>query len=456
MCLANGQFLPQSHLGRLVQSITSPLVISTSSYRAEQESAEPASGYHPDSSAASYYPSHQHHGTPMDEAAHLAHQHQLQPQPQMERPDGLRMQQSPSQQRGVPQQYYHRQSQHQPQRHHNLQQQQMMDYHQQQQQQQQQQMDSNLNSNLDGGFINNQEDNDERDQGAAPSNHRQRNNNQNGAQNQNGPSDYQMGAYLGPVIDDKEINTAFNSNNDDDEPASYDGHSNSGLRNKAASSAYGTNHEDPSSASYPMGGGQASADEGDSQQGYGNQHQSPRPMSGGEQSRGYHGAGYDEDSVDEDESPAAQRPRGSGNRPLRGVLSGAASHYRQQGGYGSGSGGSSAVDNGDQGEQQALAGGYKHQSAANMMAAANGYAPFGYANGPVDLTGLMNGGGGDSFALYGAGAGAYPGANPYGQPQQGQRGGRNQAASMNNYNGLYGGQRANNDNDDQDNDNDDD
>jgi len=322
--------MPQSHLGRLVQSITSPLVLSSGGYRDSDSDgySDPSSGYY-------------------SQAGQEGGQAGEAPEQPVGRQQAGALQQAPSQQRGIPQHYY--------------------------------------------GQMGNQNGNDDdRDQGSAPSTNK-------------GTSEYQMGAYLGPTMDDKEINGVFNSNDDrddDDGPASYDGSSMG--RNKAASNAYGSE-----------GGGAG--------EGYG---PSPAEGAGGEYERrpgsgagpDYQGAGYDEDGADEDEGPAPRGRRG-GQRGHGSGLSRAASQYRQRG-YGG------AASAGQAGHSQ-------------MMAAANGYAPYGYS-GPADLSGLMSAGiGADPSAGYQAynGDGSYPGAGYY--QQQGQpaaapgrgRGGRGQPAA---------------------------
>lgn len=377
----DGQILPQSHLGRLVQSITSPLVLSSgANYGTDSDSDS-----YNNESPSSYYPQGGNQESPnsADSAGQPSqHQHQkLQEQQEYRQPQQY-LQQAPSQQRGVPQHYY-----------------------------------SSDNQGAD------------RDQGSAPSNSRQTG------------QEYQMGAYLGPTMDDKEINGAFNGNNDDrdddDGPASYDAANKGVNRNKAASNgaAYRNN---PAVDDYGYGPSSGYA------QTQGNM---AAPSYGHNQ-----GPNYDDDAADEDDAPVHSARggarRGSGQRSYGGGLSQAASQYQQQ------------------------AGAYNpERSRGPMMAAANGYAPYGYSNGPIDLSGLMAGmsGGGDPNAGYQVynGDGSYPGANYY--QQQGQRGGRNhQAASMNNgqYNNGYGPsagqenqqqeQQSNGENDDHDNDADED
>lgn len=350
-CLVSGQFLPQSHLSRLVQSITSPLVLSSGS--GDSSSAEGAGDNYANPSA-SYY-------SGQDEGQEVQSQAQARPQVGSRYNQYQGLQQAPSQQRGTPQHYY-------------------------------------------GGGHNQQQDSDEgRDHGGAPSNHKGTH------------ESYQMGAYLGPTIDDKEINGVFNSNDDrddDDGPASYDGLGGSGRAGDSSSYGPQPNHVAGSASSGYERQPAAGPSYGPAQAGSG---------------------GYDDDSADEDDSP---------NERARGNLNQAASHYRQQG---------SAYN--QQANQQPL------------MAAANGYAPYGFS-GPVDLTGFMNGNQGPEAGNFQAynGDGSYPGQNYYQQQQQPQRGARSQAASMNsgyynNQNQNGGRQAANsnsNDNDEHEHDSDDD
>lgn len=346
-CLVSCQFLPQSHLGRLVQSIASPLVLSSQAgYRSNDDSdsyGDPSSsGYYSGGSAG---PSGDISGESGETGAHNGAS--LAGRGRQQQVGATGLQQAPSQQRGVPQHYY--------------------------------------NSN----------DDERGDVGSAPSNNKH-------------TQDYQMGAYLGPSMDDKEINGAFNSNDerdDDDGPAGYDGPSSAPAMGRGRAAASNTYHN--------SGG-----------DGYG-----PAPGYGRQQGAGsnYAGsAGYDEDGADEDDAPVP-RARHQGGRSSanaagygRSGLSQAASQYQQRG------------------------------SSGQPIAAANGYAPYGYGTGPIDLNGLMAGVNGDPSAGYQVyqGDGSYPGANYY--QQQAQQGGRqrpasrSQAASMNN--GYYGSGNSNSNN----------
>lgn len=327
--LASGQFVPQSHLGRLVQSITSPLVLNSASGDGPPDgyTSDPSSYHSTDASGE---------GADSDEPQRIAQRGR--------HPSGGRqqhLQQAPSQHREIPQHYY------------------------------------GSSASSDG---------EDRDQGSAPS-------------NQKPAQEYQMGAYLGPTMDDKELNGVFNSNDerDDDEAP-------------GASAGY-----DDSSMGRANGGGRAAASQQYQREGEG---YGP-PASGYERSPSRPQSGYDEDSADEEDDNSASHPA-QGRRGGRARYSGsgglnqAASQYQQQ---------DSQSGPGQQGQ---------------MMAAANGYVPYGYANGPVDLTGLISGLGSDPNQGYQAynGDGSYPGANYYQQQQRGgQRGGRNQAESMNN--GYY-------------------
>lgn len=310
-CAVQCQFLPQSHLGRLVQSFTSPLVLSgqdsdSDSY-SNPSSQDPSSGYYNQESAPT-----------RSNQQHQQHQQYQQGGQQM-------MQQAPSQQRGIPQQYYGN------------------------------------------------------DEDGAPSNNKE-------------AQEYKMGAYLGPTIDDKEINGVFNSNDDrddDDGPNSYDG--SNANRNKAASNLYG--HSGDSYDSSYAAGGAPNAN-------YGRASNRPSNNYNSDQ----------EDAADEDESNQAELDGRRGRRGQRNGLSQAASHFQQQrGGHG----------------------GRQHQMAP-MMAAANGYAPFGYA-GPVDLSNLMAGLTGNAQVYNGDGS--EPNANYYAAQQAAaQRGGRSQSGYQNNQN----------------------
>lgn len=264
-----------------------------------------------------------------------------------------------------------------------------------------------------------------------------------------------MGAYLGPTMDDKEINGAFNSNDErdeDDGPASYDGatggsgYDGSGLapRQKAASDSYG----------YGRQAGSGYGPSGDATGSYGG---SSAAAAG--ESRGGASGAYDEDSADEDDGPSSgMGPQGQGRggrSGYRGGLSQAASQYQQQ---------PARVHGNHQGHANIGGNG-------NMMAAANGYAPYGGGPGPLDLANLMagmaGGNGGSGYEVYNGDGSPYG----YGPGQQGGQGGRrNQAASQQqqqrHQSGYYNPdgygspqqqqQQGNNDNDDQENDMDDD
>lgn len=366
LVVVNCQFLPQSHLGRLVQSITSPLVLSSSSGYGDSDS-DSGSGYYGGEAAGPA-------GAELSSASAANSGAEGGGSGAVNHYDGTKnsqasssgLQQAPSQQRGVPTQH------------------------------------NNYYSGHD----------DERDQGSAPSNNKH-------------TQDYQMGAYLGPSMDDKEINGAFNSNDDrddDDGPASYDGPPSSpgfsaGRNRAAASNTYNNNNNIGGEGYGPdgsYGGGR-----GHPQMGVDNGYGAPSSGSANYGSSGYN----DDDGADEDDTPTSgigQGRRGGyrGMNPSSGAHSGygrnglsqAASQYQQQGSY---------------------------RGNSPMMAAANsggggGFAGFGYGGGPVDLQGLMAGVSGDPSSGYQVynGDGSYPGANYY--QQQAQRGNRNQQAAASN------------------------
>lgn len=238
-CLVSCQFSPQSHLGRLVQSFTSPLVLSGGDPSVDGGGGSGGDGY----ANPGYY-------SGQDEGQEVQSQAQARPQPVSSRYNQHQgLQQSPSQQSRIPQHYY-----------------------------------------------NNQNEGEElRDQGSAPSNHK-------GTQ-----ESYQMGAYLGPTIDDKEINGAFNSNEDrdeDDGPASYDGMG-AGGRGESAGYAPQANYVASSASS-----------------GY-----TRRPGGAANYDPAADSNGNEDDWADEDDMPAEQGrgPKG------RGGMNQAASQYRQQG-----------------------------------------------------------------------------------------------------------------------------
>ena len=342
---ARAQFLqPQSHLSRLVQAVTSPLVYSAAGYAGQDDQSSESAGYEPEQGPVT----EQNKGA-ASQAQHFQH---YQPQQSRHYQHRNRLQQDPgSQQRGPAQNYYYGQQQHR-----------------------------------------------DEDQGA-PSQPRQQ------------AQEYQMGAYLGPTIDDKEINGAFNSNNDerddDDDRLGYDGPP----AGELGSVTTGNSHRLRAASSF--GAGPAGLGPSHMHSGYGG-------ASSGQAASNYNGNEDDDSGADEDEPPAARRPghfRSSGSG-----LNQAASQYHHQ--------------------QQRQPRGRQQQQP--MMAAANGYAPYGYGpqNG-IDLGGLLAAAQGDPSAGYQVfnGDGSYPGPNYYQQP------GRSQAASMNQLNGYYNGQGPNGDDD---------
>lgn len=365
--LVRCQFLqPQSHLGRLVQSITSPLVLASSlsdgadSPASESSSYDSESGpvggpidesgpYQSASGAAQQRP----HYYQQDGGRHYQH-YQRQPARQTRVQQQTSLQQAPSQQRGVPQQYYG-----------------------------------------PGSYSHDDEDS------GAPTNRKQH--------ASSGAEQYQMGAYLGPTIDDKEIQGAFNSNDerDDDEAAGYEGPPANGGRHRATSS-YASSQ--PSGVSGPTGGYGTPADHG--------RHESSG-VDGGRSSssrgRGDRTASFDDDSNIDEEDDRLAEPRQPRFRSSA-SLNQAASQYHQR-------------QNNQYSPQQ-----QRRQS--SMMAAANGFSPMGAA-GPFDLSGLVGAPGLGGYEVYN-GDGSYPGYYPQ-QNGGGRNGRRNQAASMNNpYAGPYG------------------
>lgn len=393
------QFLqPQSHLGRLVQSITSPLVGYPSSDQSgdSYDSDSPLSG----SPGAGQLSADNTNSLASDQQQNLHNHYQSYERQQPQRAQHHRhqqlhhqqqqaMQQAPSQQRGVPQHYYGGGA------------------------------DSASNQDEDAG---------------APSNPRQQQ-----------AQEYQMGAYLGPTIDDKEINGAFNSNNDDDD--SYD----EGGRQRAATGSSGYASDagaspslgpfyGPSESSGAMGAGYGSPGSSARQQ-----ESSYRPGGRDENSAAAYGplSDDDESGADEDEPPRGARPARGGQRGRHSSgLNQAASHlYNQQ-------------------RQQRRPD--RPRQSQPMMAAANGYAPYGYS-GPIDLNGIMAAAQGDPNAGYQVyqGDGSYPGQSGYyqGGPQRQAAGSMNNPYGYNNNNnyGPPGGQQnQQGDNEDQDIDNDDD
>lgn len=310
----------QSHLGRLVQSITSPLIISSSSGRPGGSPfapiAAPSSSYDQDEQDAAplHYPE-------SNGEADSPRVQQAQPQ-DFRQQEELRnayaaasLQQAPS--RGIPQRYRGN------------------------------------------------------EEGAEPSNRR--------------PAEeaYQMGAYLGPTIDDKEIQGAFNSKDDerdeDDGPAGYEGPPGGGRSRLAADASYGASR--PSYGQQDSYMGPAS---------YGN-------GQGGAYNNAQDGNDDDSSSADEDDAPPK---RGAYRRPAS--LNQAASHQfegrsRQR------------AANGDAGR------GRRQQQ---LVAAANGYAPYGQpAGGPIDLSGIVAAANGAGYDVYN-GDGSYPGSGYWQQQQQ--------------------------------------
>lgn len=458
MLLASSQdckaqtFLPQSNLGRLVQSLAgSPLMLGLPA-----ASATTLSQFDSDA------PSSTHPGYSESLASHYAGTSgQQQPTLYESGPDtrprygGQQLQQAPSQQqRGIPQRYYPSGQQQHAHSNDN-----MNNNDDDDDQPQQQQV--NHRQQTKGGLMSQGHQSINFEQGRAPSNAR--------------PSqEYEMGAYLGPTLDDKELNGVFNSNNDErddadpsssgpgyeEEPREITG---SGSRKQAASShAYNANqnnnnnNDDMSNndnhdvqPSYPFTG--ASRD-GASQAG---------PNGGGFN-------GYDEESADEDEGGPSMGTRNnvegaSYGRPNRGGVKGGRSmaaanqlnairNHHGERNYGLKQAAANQFNrhahftgaklaarglttqnfNNPESNHQEGGPSSMRTGQSQLMAAANGYAPFGYtANGaPIDLSSLMAGMTGATEAYQGDGSTPpYPGQAYY--QQQGNQGqaGRQQAAS---------------------------
>ena len=474
--LAQCQLLQaQSHLGRLVQSITSPLVLSAAGYDTPHSSESddspapnsfggpladsPLSGLLPEPST-SYnnmpsLPSSADETSPVSEPQHFQRYKEQEQQQQQEQ-----------QHQYQPSRANVQQQQQQQQQHHQQQHQQKQLYHHQQALQQAPSQERGIPQHyyasksrpVLGGAHDNGQTNDDEDIGAPSSPARKQH---LAAQN------YRMGAYLGPTIDEKEIQGAFNSNSDDKDDdegssASYMGGAsgNHGADNRQrAAGGYGSAAEagpyrGASESSYGQPGGEggfgppemasygAARSHGAFADG-GNRHQGPRDDSG---------PSFNDDSgADEDDESTAGRAADRQYTPRfrtssSPALSQAASDYNQRR---------------QRNRSHGSSGGGNQQQ---MLAAANGYAPFGYANGgPIDLSSLMAGGPG-AYEVYN-GDGSYPGQDYY-QQQGNNNGGRSgrhsqAASSMMNNNGAgpYGynnGQQQQqqrnqaNDNDDQD------
>lgn len=362
---------PQSHLGRLVQSITSPLVFSAAAgYGADSSSLDSGPPFDsgdslaPASSGYTSQPQHQ------SENSHYQNYRAQQQQPQgASRYQQQALQQAPSQQRGFPQHY--------------------------------------SNADIDAD-----------DEGYRPAeapnggrhfhaHHQQQQQQPRGAeQSASGAhKEYQMGAYLGPTIDDKEIQGAFNSNNDDrdedDGPAGYVGSPTGRQQATHDNAAHSLSYFGPPSASSSRAAGHMS--------------QGPRHSDGG--------ASFNEDSpdssaADEDgEEIGADQPAGR-HGGGRNALNQAASQYHKQ-------------------QQQPRA-----RMQQQLATAANGFVPYG----PIDLNGLMavaNGGQQGGYEVYngdGSYAGPVNGFGGFNGPQQGRaHSRRQQAASMSNQFGYGNG-----------------
>lgn len=282
----SGQFLePQSHLGRLVQSIASPLVLGqASSFRqAASEAAaaaaagpEPISGYYPgldqdqpDSSSSSAAAFTGGDIDPQQDSYSASRQRQQQQQhhrshQQSQRSFAAAANQPPQRARpdSIEEQYYQRQNYYNQQQAVPLQrapsQQVRRVPHQHQQRQQQQYRPtasavSNYDDDGDNSLVPRNPGGDDDDGGGqqqpgSSASYRSRQPSRvmsspsaPGRQSSLDGAEYQMGAYLGPTVDDKEINGAFNDDRDDiddDSPANYDAPATSGGRSQRGGGGY--------------------------------------------------------------------------------------------------------------------------------------------------------------------------------------------------------------------------
>lgn len=382
---------------------------------------------------------------------HVSVSHQRQRPQQYKSPEAFnsqhQLQVAPSQQRGIPQRYHSRAKNNRYQA-------------------------ENENENTAN------RDDDEEPRQHSPSNTRQ---------SQEG---YQMGAYLGPSMDDKELNGVFNSNNDDRDdvdsgPGSgYDEGASelNGLQKQQSAQQpmqnYGASNTDDNSDLSPFSSGQKSRNN------YNNQDHSSNLFNGN-----------DEESADEDDVPDRSSPSGSNddyprravqqwpelmaNRDARGRRPAASSagvkgarkmtaatsttktntkaannanYYANQ--YNNNNDHSSMLHDGsatsmastgnsDDSDDQERKIAPRFNSNGQLMAAANGYAPFGYgASGPVDLgsmlAGLTGAPNNQGYQVYQGDGSNYPGQAYYNQQGNNQNNGRQQlarqASSRNNYN----------------------
>ena len=374
---------PQSHLGRLVQSITSPLILSAAGQdlSAAEEAGDlgqPPSGSG-GASAASNYAQQQ---PTADDSAHYQsyeQQHQHQHQQHHQAPvshyqvpsyggDSMlhaqSLQQTPSRQRKAPLRHY----------------------------------DNDDEDDAEPGYGPPASDDPVAAAAAAASNKRKQQQYASGGGNPMATAgannqEYQMGAYLGPTIDDKEIQGAFNSNSnderdDDDGPAGYEGPPSVGRpRGGAADGAPPMSHLQGASVGYAARGRAPQA-------GYAGPSRGPRDGP----AEGYHfspGAGESADDESDDSPPRATLGAGQ-----RGSLNQAASQYHRQ--------------------RQPRA-----RTDRQLATAANGYAPYG----PIDLSGLMAGQQAGAYELYNGDGSSYGFGPNY---ARGANGRRQQAASMSN------------------------
>lgn len=479
--LSNAQFLPHSNLGRLVQSIAgSPLVFGLPQQSHNGLSSGTMSGYDLDGSLPTRSaPSNLNNGpnfgpSDLDYAPHASSSFNPIPVSQSNaiygtdpvnvdhqykgpaRPFNLQhqLQSAPSQQRGVPQPR--------PYGHSN------------------QASTRDKDNRYSAANYNNNSNNDDDDDNDVNNNHKQNNPNDDDEPRQLAPSatrqqqqqqqqeGYQMGAYLGPSMDDKELNGVFNSNNDErddvdsgpgsgyDEGASEMRGSNSGGLQKQQSANqpmqnYGMFNNNNDNSDYsPFNqqiNGLKSANRANSEN-YSNNNNNNQFN------------GNDEESADEDEPssnnynnnsddyPRRSVPMSSakmmhrhpqaatsnmvkGNRKLTAATTTAtktktkpksysANQYANSMFDDANSARTTSDDSADDQERKVVLPRFNNQNGP-MIAAANGYAPFGYgASGPVDLGSMLAGLTGQpnnqGYQVYqGDGSANYPGQEYYNQ-----------------------------------------
>lgn len=190
-----------------------------------------------------------------------------------------------------------------------------------------------------------------------------------------GANEYRMGAYLGPTVDDKDITNAFgpgaNGPRDDDERDDADGPA---ANFGAGGGGRGRLRHESSASSSAEGRLRAA--------GY-----APFPAS-----NSFEGSQYDGDDAagaDEDEPPGrAEAPRARG-RAFAGSSARAAGNRRRA----PSSFATTSGTSGDDGDGDERSGG---ESQGQLVAAANGYVPYG----ALDLAGLVGGAGPAGFQVF--------------------------------------------------------